>query len=834
MRKFLAAALVLACSLALAGDFVTNHGSTVPNAKLDAKPCPYLDPNKCNRAVDFNAQSNAALDLRAWVWAPWLPTNAPFCFDGVTCASTFRFDGTNLAASRSVAAPNVIASNVVSAANVISSGPVTATGPVTGNTLNGNSGPSLVTAQGGNTPIALTDWFAFTVKAKAFGVVGNNVVDDTQHLQNAVDYALQHHIHSVEMPSGTIKTTDTIHLGYGTGITTFASIELHGAGRVYNGVATGGTLISPTQVDRPAISVQGVREAVLSDFSLYGANTAWIYAHGLGEGILGGADLDESVPNNWVDPAIQAANPNFDDRYAPYVGIAIDPYSGTAPVHPYPDVTFPSWLGAPGQYSKAYSSIIKFERVEITGFVVGVASQTNADGNGDFWGFEDCRISENKWAISVGNTQAHNVHARKTLLYRNYTHLTNSTHGTLSGHIDGLFDECYVGDSYQIFQLNTAYSGPVTFKACFGELLARIGDVTNSSPPWNPIVFEGTALGLASGFDKVVPTNHVTASQTPITFRDSWLYVSRGFAYSGDVTFERSYIYPGGDGEPVDLASTTYGRRFLNASRRLLPTVLSPGDATPTPADVRVKGWSDDTNGATGVTLSGDPGSDRFLFGNQATSYSRTKTLPWSFTYKRGTDDIGRSLTYMTTMLPITKTSGITWSMDLSSIRTGGVVRDIGVGDALHLMVSGYRFVISAIDGSNVATLEMLNGYKVVAGVMSTDLASIATSGNMVIFNSRVYTLPYPVFADVVAGSNTLTNVGRADGYAAFTSGITAGDWLLSNTAAVGSATTRRPVLWSGDPIGVSSVNAVARTVTLSVVAGTNEISAPFNFWVKP
>lgn len=242
MRKFIAAALVLACSLALAGDFVTNHGSTVPNAKLDAKPCPYTDPNKCNRAVDFNAQSNAALDLRAWVWAPWVPTNAPFCFDGVTCNSTLRFDGTNFAASRTISAPNIISSNIVSAANVISSG------PVTGNTLNGDASPSLSTATGSTTPRTLAARAADVVNVKDFGAKGDGTTDDTIPIQAALTFARTRGGARVVVPESTAISTALV-----IGSNTWLDVAPHATVTMISGSAGNG--LNNYAVSNPVRSV---------------------------------------------------------------------------------------------------------------------------------------------------------------------------------------------------------------------------------------------------------------------------------------------------------------------------------------------------------------------------------------------------------------------------------------------------------------------------------------------------------------------------------------------------------------------------------------------------
>lgn len=117
--------VVLLPALAGAGDFVTNPAATLPGPKRDARSVPVgRDPAEYILGGDFNALRDAALDLKSYV-----------------------------------AAPNA----------------------------------AQVTATGGTTKILsdwmrdLSNWMGRELDVHAFGAVGDGIVDDTAHLQDALD-----------------------------------------------------------------------------------------------------------------------------------------------------------------------------------------------------------------------------------------------------------------------------------------------------------------------------------------------------------------------------------------------------------------------------------------------------------------------------------------------------------------------------------------------------------------------------------------------------------------------------------------------------------------------
>ncbi|MER9051666.1 hypothetical protein NKH89_31325 [Mesorhizobium sp. M0923] len=151
-----------------------------------------------------------------------------------------------------------------------------------------------------------------------FGAKCDGHTDDTISIQGAVDFVMYgtagtyNPISSqpaVLRFSGNPVTTDTIHVGYGT---TFTSLILQG-----DMDQSGGYWYADFN-DRPAIAVQGGRSVRLRGLSIVGVNHAFLadFNHSFS---------DRSSVTAWAGPNM---GPTSLSRYAPYAGIAIDPYAG--------------------------------------------------------------------------------------------------------------------------------------------------------------------------------------------------------------------------------------------------------------------------------------------------------------------------------------------------------------------------------------------------------------------------------------------------------------------------------------------------------------------------
>lgn len=169
---------------------------------------------------------------------------------------------------------------------------------------------------------------------------------------------IQHGLYSLE---------DVLSVGFGD---TFRQLALIGSGSSYRGSSSfGGTVFLPQFSDRPAIAVQGGRRVKLADFSLLGKNHDFLAGNGFGGS---SPTSDDTALASWIDSTLHAT---ANSRYAPYAGIAVDPYSGVKPGTAYPAVTYPASLGAVAQYGKNFSDVTLIDNVAVQGFVVALAIQ---------------------------------------------------------------------------------------------------------------------------------------------------------------------------------------------------------------------------------------------------------------------------------------------------------------------------------------------------------------------------------------------------------------------------------------------------------------------------
>jgi hypothetical protein len=379
----------------------------------------------------------------------------------------------------------------------------------------------------GAVPRTVNSRLAETVSVKDFGAKGDGATDDTAAIQKAINYAIYQSspkIATVFMPAGSYKITDTLHLGYGDA---FRTVALVGDGKRYRGESGfGGTVIDATSFsDRPAVAVQGARASAVRSMTICGSSFNYINDHDLAGT---SPDLDDTEISNWFDPGLSA---NANSRYAPYAGIAIDPYSGTQPGTHYPDVTYPpaaqtGGSAITGQYGKAYSSGVIIEDVEISGFNVGVVIQPcDADGNGDFVKLNRIYIEYCPYGISAGNSQGRNVEINGEFS-RIHTCLVNAVHGRQIGKFGGYIRNVSLFDVIQIFDFGAAdYAGPINIDNLYAESLWKLGRYGQNSNSNLPIKFTSCEFNFTAQNDaRGVPARVLTAGEpNPITF-DSCLF----------------------------------------------------------------------------------------------------------------------------------------------------------------------------------------------------------------------------------------------------------------------------------------------------------------------
>ena len=342
-----------------------------------------------------------------------------------------------------------------------------------------------------------------------FGAIGDDLTDDTAAIQAAIN----HSIYTTGLtgaPTGgkviigpkAYRHTG-LHLGYGT---TYSCVHLEGHGYKYAGTVAGGSCLRYVGTgNNPALSVQGARGSSIRGISIQGAYYNFVNNNNY---VAMGLDptADDTVAANWHDPSGHA---NQDSRYCPFAAVTIDAYSGTRPATSYPDVNYPSFLGAVAQYGKSFSSDVTIEDCEIRGFPTAIAVQpSDADGNGDFTTLRRLNITYCKWGVSIGNTQSRNVAISDVKMGVVYCGLTNNQHGRRSGKFQGRIEDFSFGGIKSFEFGDTVYAAPITFKNFYCEATWKIGDVITNASGENGIIWESShfSFDLQENLNRGTPT----------------------------------------------------------------------------------------------------------------------------------------------------------------------------------------------------------------------------------------------------------------------------------------------------------------------------------------
>lgn len=645
-----------------------------------------------------------------------------------------------------------------------------------------------------------------------FGALGNAVVDDIVPLQKATDYSIYTTGQSgapararVWTGSGRFRTTDVLHLGYGTG---FTSVVLEGDGYCYRGQMFGGSAIIPDFSDRPAVNVQGARGSVIRGITFAGKLYDYIDSHNFVK-VGSNPSLDDTDPANWNDPSLAATQ---DSRYCPYAAVTIDAYSGSQPVTHYPTVTYPSFLGAVTQYGKNYSSDVLIEDCMFSGFTVGVANQPcDADGNGDFTNIRHCVFEYCKWGISVGNTQSRNVKIDDVKMGAMYCGLTSNQHGKQLGKFHGPIENLSFG-GIKVFEFgSTAYLGPIEFKNLYFEATWKLGDVHATASGEGSIVFNK----IAGSFDlqtlyRGYPTLTIGPSVglTPIHIRFDGGVLNNFFSVC---SFGPAGIEFEGD---IQLNSTDrpVGSSITDAYKRYAENYLCGGIVLPRFENrrshrIKRRGVNLDTGARLGTQVLSEDFSD----------VARTRCIP---NFVRSIQPPSNAYRYS---IPVPQMMGEAVAKNsLSSCVLSGRTLTLGFsalsdyqahlygkmpGDVIWDDETGSVFFITSRITTTVVA-ELQNNFRDTGSGVAVIDAFSTTTGNFYFANTRLYYPSYATFADLTSGSPTLASCGRADAYAGYLeSDITVNDRIFTDQTVDGA--------FSQTASKITARDNAAKTITL-------------------
>jgi len=305
----------------------------------------------------------------------------------------------------------------------------------------------------------------------------------------------------LRLPAGKLRIDRTIQLNYGYDYRTLI-FEGEGILRGGEGGMTG-TCIYANFGDAPAIAVNAGIDVVIKQMAIVGLNASHIGTVLAGPGPY---TMDQIEPEAWVDPELPAS---ASSRFAPYAGIAIDPYAGAQPVVHYPDVDFPpEFAGVEHQYLKNPSGNITIEDVRIDGFVVAVALQPcDYDGNGDFVHLNRVGMWFCTYGLSLGNSQARCTSMLDCTMGWLHTGVTTTVHGRRIGMPQITLTACHWMTGIQIFEvMNLGYgTGPV-LTGCFAEAMYRLGKCNGQSLDAGGVTLRGCEFGFTFWERYGVPT----------------------------------------------------------------------------------------------------------------------------------------------------------------------------------------------------------------------------------------------------------------------------------------------------------------------------------------
>lgn len=671
-----------------------------------------------------------------------------------------------------------------------------------------DNGGTIIQATG----IAIGRWIrvmlSSDVSVKYFGAKGNGTIDDTAAIQAAIDYALRSKIANVFMPDGRYLTSGPIHLGYGNG---YVTVNLIGADSTYAcDAGFPGVTILANFSNAPAIVVQGGRDIKIKNISLKGTS----YRYGLstwGPQILAQTVSYAEVadPKRWVTNTSSSGL----SRYAPYAGIAIDPYSGNRPAISYPDVTYPEWTGITTQYNKNFSSNTTLENVIIDGFYVGVANQPcDADGNGDFTTIHSSAIMNVAYAVSVGNSQSRNVSITDTQFQYVHTIISTDVIGRQNGRIGGPIINCSASQIYQLFSFPGSVTGPVTFDGFYVEEIIRLGVADLGGAQSNPItlnacsfLYVGFTTGTVSGGIYNVPfyegSAPLTFNSTDVLFRSNFgllkgrdgsvLIRSSGiqaWGYNGTVTSDEqklAYNYlVGGAGVLTD-------DRSLEGS---IDVVVFQHLADPNPSLL--------TNSITNITR--EQGQiHRYVkyiqYASQAGPLIPIQAI-----------NMASPIDFSSLLTPAFNSSTLALTFTHSGDRQRYTNRfRIEPGCILWHEAANAMFVVDTVvaNGSNWdISATMVTNYFINQAGSYAPIVSIDTIGYLYIYQTFHKGTSFQYRGDTVSGSPVISNIRRSDGYG--------GD--VPSDFRVGDLVFNNDLFWDNHlPPGAKVVSAAVGTITL-------------------
>lgn len=668
--------------------------------------------------------------------------------------------------------------------------------------------------------VYVTDFMTAAEQQDAFA--GTLLFDLQPAIQAAIDFAVYNNALAgrsggprVRMPGGLLRCDRPVQVGYGVD---FRSILVEGEGIRYGGpnaISGAGTALVITFNNAPGVVVQGGRNTKLKGFSIFGLNETHISA------ITASPTMANLAVATWVDPSFPAS---ASSRFAPYAGVAIDPYSGVRPGTSYPDVNYPAFLGPVAQYGKGFSSGVVLEDILIQGFYVGVAQQPcNADGNGDFTKLIDVKIFFCAYGVGWGNSQSRLLELDKCDMNVVHTGFASATFGVQQGRPDVACFSTSFNAMIQILDVpNLGFGQGPAFYQCFAEGIYSLGVVGQAADVAGSVLFDDCEFGFGWWAQYGVPTYvYRNNGQSLTTFRNVLFFLSgfanpivdvtdawgalgfEGFGTGGSTEGAQLYAFEGCSYVHAADPTQLWQKCALNATQGMSFRNLSTG--VQAFRGIRVgKRWNLDSGATAGVAMFGENN-----FGD------RPLCLPVYAPRAKGLmfgPDPGVSNAWrdngMTASGAVTQT-GRNISFNDGGFGTGDLQMRGGLpGDVIQSQTTRAVFWIYSRVG-NVISARAMTGF----GNDGNLLQSIPSGDGFSTLNCRRYA-PGPnavLYGDITSGNPTITNVILGtQGAPNIPALVSVGDLIFTY-----DELDRIIDIFSGAAV-IASIDNVAKTITMS------------------
>lgn len=664
------------------------------------------------------------------------------------------------------------------------------------------------------------------VTTKQFGEVGDGVADDTAAIQNTINFAYY--------PSGATsittetevvivgplcKTTDTIHVGYGTDFR--GGIVVRGMGNKRRAEPQNvGTAIQPTFTDRPAMNVQGARRAIIKDLFIDGA---------LDYSSIGTTGIDPTDITTWeaIDTGTQ---------FAPYSGITVDAYAGTRPGTSYPDVTYPSFLSGPAQYGKNTSSQVRIENVGGRNLTALVTVQpSNVSANGDFTQVLDCNVEFCTYGVTLGTTQSRNFEMNNVEFANVHTAIATDVHGQQTGQLGGPIYNCSMGAfAARWFSLSgLAAANSPQFINCFAENLHRVGDISSAASSDTSIKFQGCKFNFRHSDTNGHPTTVLGGSTRGAVVFDGCTFLG----YESVCVFQPvNTLLVNCSFQPDAARSKTYEQILHNAT--------CGGAVTETQFPQSHSIIFKPFNVSTGSTVSAVPQitNERYDYTDRAHLWPlwalrasrRANVFSHTAFVERAHSFVSLTKASFTDVTLGTGANGRLLTLEDSGLAAADIQQAHANGCIIRDINTDTIWAIRSVDtGTGIILAEQQNNYidDGASGYEAIDTIS-DSSGSFEFIQTLLYTPAKPLKGDTSSAAATLTNL-EIPGFGGQTAGgttadaqLAAGDWFWSR------ASSFTPIALSASA-EISSITSGSDLITMAGNCRDTKTDLVFDYWLR-